>query len=183
MIETGVVHGRFQILHNDHLIYIMAAKAECRHLVVGVTNPDPMLTRDDGADLQRSRPESNPLTYYERYHMVRAVLKEAGLDHESYSVVPLPINYPELFQYYAPLTATFFLTIYDAWGRSKLQRLKDLGVLTRVLWERPEKGLTATEIRRRIIKDLPWEDLVPPATAGLIKKWGIDQRLKAGDGA
>jgi len=42
--ETGVIHGRFQVLHNDHLKYLMEGMALCDHLVVGITNPDPILT-------------------------------------------------------------------------------------------------------------------------------------------
>jgi nicotinamide-nucleotide adenylyltransferase len=41
LYELGVIHGRFQVLHNDHLRYILAGKELCRHLVVGITNPDP----------------------------------------------------------------------------------------------------------------------------------------------
>ena len=52
--ETGVIHGRFQVFHNDHLVYLLAGLALCRHLVVGITNPDPFLTRDDAADRKRS---------------------------------------------------------------------------------------------------------------------------------
>ena len=40
-VETGIIHGRFQILHNDHVKYLLAGKQFCRHLVVGITNPDP----------------------------------------------------------------------------------------------------------------------------------------------
>lgn len=47
MIRTGVIHGRFQLLHNDHLKYLLAGKARCEHLVVGITNPDPCLTKAD----------------------------------------------------------------------------------------------------------------------------------------
>ena len=43
--ETGVIHGRFQVLHNDHLKYLLSGKALCRHLVVGITNPEPLLAR------------------------------------------------------------------------------------------------------------------------------------------
>ena len=76
---TGVIHGRFQVLHNDHLKYIMAGKMRCNHLVVGITNPDPILSKEDSADLQRSLAINNPLTYFERYSMVRLVLMEADL--------------------------------------------------------------------------------------------------------
>ena len=53
MIEIGVVHGRFQLFHLDHLKYVLGAKARCRHLVVGITNPDPApeCGRGQSADL------------------------------------------------------------------------------------------------------------------------------------
>ena len=144
MIDTGVAHGRFQIFHNDHLKYLQAAKARCRHLVVAITNPDPTLTKFDPADPGRSSPERNPLSYYERYRIIKRALQEQDWSPEEFSIVPLPINFPDLYQYYVPLTATFFLTIYDDWGERKLQMFQSLGLTTEVLWRRPlaEKGLT-----------------------------------------
>jgi|GEM_PF-3973487 len=35
--DVAVIHGRFQALHNDHLKYLLAGKACCRHLTVGIT--------------------------------------------------------------------------------------------------------------------------------------------------
>ena len=180
MIETGVAHGRFQIFHNDHLNYLQAAKAHCRHLVVGVTNPDPTLTRFDPADPGRSAPERNPLSYYERYRVLQRALLEQGWGWEEFSIVPLPINIPELYQYYVPLTATFFLTIYDDWGERKFQMFQALGLATEVLWRRPlaAKGLTSTEIRRFMVLGEAWSDLVPPGVAEMLEMFGIPQRLK-----
>lgn len=178
--ETGVIHGRFQVLHNDHLKYLMAGKAECRHLVVGITNPDPTLTRNDPSDPERSRPASNPLTYFERYVLIRSVLKDEGLTYDQFSIVPFPINFPDLYRHYLPLNATFFLTIYDQWGERKLERFQSLGLQTEILWRKPaeEKGLRATEIRNRMIRGEPWEDLVPPGAARLMIAWDIPGRLR-----
>ena len=39
MTETGVIHGRFQILHLKHMEYILAAKMRCKKLYIGITNP------------------------------------------------------------------------------------------------------------------------------------------------
>jgi nicotinamide-nucleotide adenylyltransferase len=139
MTETGVIHGRFQVLHHDHLKYLLAGNARCRHLVVGITNPDPILTRDDVMDPQRSLPAENPLTYFERYTMIRSSLVEAGLPLSDFSVVPFPINLPELYKYYVPMQATFFLTIYDQWGRRKLEQFQALGLKTEVLWSKPSQ--------------------------------------------
>ena len=180
MVETGVIHGRFQILHNDHLKYLMAGKARCRHMVVGITNPDPSLTRDDPADPLRSLPFANPLTYFERYRMVQAALLEAELKVSEFSIVPFPINLPDLYSHYVPMDSTFFLTIYDEWGARKLQYFRDLGLTIEILWkkQRDQKGLTSTEIRERMVRLEPWEHLVPPSTAVLMKQWAIPLRLR-----
>jgi len=180
MHEIGVIHGRFQVLHNDHLVYLLAGKARCRHLVVGVTNPDPLVTRDDAADPHRSGTAANPLTYFERYRMVRAALNEAGVTPAEFSVVPLPINVPELFRHYVPLDAVFFLTIYDRWGERKLELFESLGLTTEVLWRRvpANKGISAGEVRQRIAADRPWRHLVPPAVAELVEAFGLPARLQ-----
>jgi nicotinamide mononucleotide adenylyltransferase len=180
MIDRGVIHGRFQVLHNDHLSYLLAGMSRCRHLIVGITNPDPMLTRDDPADPNRSSPLTNPLTYFERYTMVREVLLGAGLDQADFSVVPFPVNLPALYRYYVPLDATFYLTIYDEWGRRKLEQFTAVGLKTEVLWTKDpgSKGLSGGEIRRRMAFGEAWEHLVPKETAKLMKKWGVPGRLK-----
>jgi nicotinamide mononucleotide adenylyltransferase len=180
MTDTGVVHGRFQLFHLDHLKYVLAAKERCRHLVVGITNPDPTLTKFDAADPHRSSEVDNPLTFYERYVMIREILLEAGLDFREFSLVPLPINFPELYRYYVPLDATFYLTIYDEWGERKLAMFTSLGLTVDVLWRRPasEKGLTATALRRLMGQGQPWEYLVPPAMARLVKDMGLEERLR-----
>ena len=178
--KTGVIHGRFQVFHNDHLVYLLAGMEFSRHLVVGITNPDPLLTRSEHADPKRSDPAANPLTYFERYVMVRAVLEEAGIKSSRFSVVPFPINLPELYRHYVPLEALFFLTIYDDWGKRKLEYFKSLGLKTHVLREisRDQKGLSATDIRHLMMHGGPWEALVPPSVAYLMKKWDIPARLR-----
>jgi nicotinamide mononucleotide adenylyltransferase len=179
--DTGVIHGRFQVLHNDHLKYILAGKALCRHLVVGITNPEPLLVREEEADLHRSDPLANPLTYYERYGLVKAVLSAQELPPEAYSIVPLPINLPERYRYYVPMDAVFFLTIYDAWGERKLHYFQSLGVRAHILRKvTPEqKGLSASDIRQLMVQGEPWMHLVPPAVARLLTAWDISARLRA----
>jgi len=178
--ETGVIHGRFQVLHNDHLRYLLAGKQLCEHLVVGITNPDPFLSQKEIADPNRDDPLANPLTYYERYVLVRTVLKGAGLRSDQFSVVPLPINHPNRYQYYVPLDAVFFLTIYDDWGKQKLHYFESLGICTHVLWKvSPEqKGISARDIRQRIMENTPWEYMVPPSVPGLIRQWEVPDRLR-----
>ncbi len=179
LVPCGVIHGRFQILHNDHLRYLLAGKALSNHLVVGITNPEPALSADDEADPARSDPAANPLTYYERQLMVRRALETHGVALEDFTIVPFPVNFPQRYRYYVPLDAVFYLTIYDDWGRKKLRMFQSLGLKTHVLWEKPphEKGISASEVRRRIREGLPWEHLVPETTAELVKAWKIAERL------
>lgn len=180
IVEQGVIHGRFQVVHNDHLKYLLAGKERCRHLVVGITNPDPVLTRDDPADPNRSSPQANPLTYFERYTMIRTVLLGAGLHHPDFSVVPFPISLPALYRYYLPLDATFYLTIYDEWGKRKLEQFKAAGLITEVLWTKDsrDKGISAEEVRRRMALEQEWAHLVPKETEQLMKEWGVPERLR-----
>jgi len=177
--RTGVIHGRFQVFHNDHLKYLMAGRKRCQHLVVGITNPDPALTRDDPADPLRSKPENNPLTYFERYQCVKSALMSAGVPGSEFSVVPFPISHPEFYRYYVPIEAVFFLTIYDQWGRKKRDLFNSMGLKTEILWEKPfeQKGLSSSHIRSIIIKGEPWEDFVPPAVYRLLNDWHIAERL------
>ncbi len=178
--DIGVIHGRFQVLHNDHIKYLLAGKQLCNHLIVGITNPDPSLTRDSEANPHRSKPLANPLTYYERYVIVQAALLEQGLKFSEFSIIPFPINLPELIKYYVPLDAIFFLTIYDDWGRQKKQFFESLGLKIHVLWEvtLENKGLSSSDIREAMIKGKQWEHFVPKSVARLIKEWDIITRLK-----
>lgn len=179
MKEIGVIHGRFQGLHNDHLRYLLAGKERCRHLVVGITNPDPFMTLADNSDPGRSAERANPFTYFERLRMVRAALQGAGVGLADFTIVPLPINFPERYHYYVPMEAVFFLTIYDAWGEKKLKLFLDLNLEVDVLWRRlySEKGLSATELRRRIVNHESWEKMVPAAVVPIIKACDLEARL------
>jgi nicotinamide-nucleotide adenylyltransferase len=178
--DVGVIHGRFQVLHNDHLKYLLSGKALCRHLVVGITNPEPDLMRDESADPGRSHPSANPLTYYERYRLVRAAMLGEGVGPVEFSIVPLPINLPERYHYYVPMEAVFFLSIYDQWGERKLRYFQSLGLKTHILRRVTlvQKGLSAGEIRGRMSAGDPWQHLVPPATLPLLAAMDIVQRLR-----
>ncbi|MFX0145608.1 MAG: adenylyltransferase/cytidyltransferase family protein [Candidatus Hodarchaeota archaeon] len=178
--DRGVIHGRFQILHNDHIKYLLAGKQLCKHLIIGITNPDPSLTRESESNPHRSNSIANPLTYYERYLMVQLALLEQGLKYSEFFIVPFPINVPELLKFYVPLDAVFFLTIYDDWGRQKKKYFQTLGLKIHVIWEvtLENKGLSSSDIREAMINDRPWKQFVPSSVARLVKEWGIIDRLK-----
>ena len=45
----GVIHGRFQMLHLGHMEYLLAGKARCERLIIGISNPDATFTRFSSA--------------------------------------------------------------------------------------------------------------------------------------
>ncbi|MGL1861785.1 MAG: nicotinate-nucleotide adenylyltransferase [Pseudodesulfovibrio sp.] len=176
---VGFIHGRFQVLHKDHLKYLLAGKTLCDHLFVGVTNPNPEMTAAEATDPERSSQQNNPLTFDERRLMIRFALMEAGIAAETFSIVPFPISRPDLLENFTPPDATYYLTIYDDWGREKKKRLESFGLRTHVMWERPleEKGITGAKVREAIRTNNGWRNLVPSAVAAKVEEWELQERF------
>ncbi|MBR3972828.1 MAG: nicotinate-nucleotide adenylyltransferase [Oscillospiraceae bacterium] len=178
MVKIGAVCGRFQIFHNDHLHYALAAKERCEHLIVGITSPDVSVSPEEKVDPHRTLAEANPCTYYERMKMVEGTLLAAGLDRKDFDIVPFPIGKPELIRFYVPAGTHIFTTILDEWGHTKTDRLKDFGYSVEVLWERNDKVISSSLIRQCIMEGRPWLEYVPEATYRYVIDQGIDQRIK-----
>ncbi len=180
--KTGAVQGRFQGLHLGHMEFLLEAKKRCDFLIVGVTNYDihsRFLSQEAG--MGRFRPQSNPFTFYERMMMIRLSLVEAGVPLEEFTVVPFPIEQPEKICQFVPDDVTFFQTVYDQWGESKLETLRGLGYDAQVMWVRREEDrfTSGTQVREKMAAGEPWEQLVPPAAARFIRENGLDQRLRS----
>ena len=178
MVELGFIHGRFQLFHNDHLKYALLAKEQCEKLIVGITSPENASLILEAVDPHRSEAAANPFTYYERFNMVKLALLEAGVPREDFEIVPYPIERPDILYNYVPLTATSFFTIYDDWGYEKLHRLGELGYGTVVLFDKREKAMCSTEIRRKIVDDMEWKDMVPDAVYHYIIENNLTEKVK-----
>ncbi len=178
-VPVGVVHGRFQVLHNDHMKYILAAKERCDYLVVGITNPYPSMTKENSKDSHRHLASANPLNFFDRSVMIREALLEAGLELSEFSIVPFPINIPERITNYVPQDAKYYLTVYDEWGLEKMSILKSCGLDTEVLWERPEseKQIIGSYVRQLIREEGDWKSLVPASVAKMIEEQGLGEKI------
>ena len=182
MDKIGVIHGRFQVLHKDHVKYLLAGKARCKRLIIGICNPEPDLTRYTSTNPHRSKRSANPMTYYERAECIRLAMLEAGVSESELMIVPFPVNYPEKLANYVPMDAVFYITIYDEWGREKYHMLKqELGLKVTVLWTVPleEKGISASTIRECICSHTDWDFYVPPCVYQYITEHRIDERIRA----
>lgn len=176
----GVIHGRFQLLHNEHMKYILAGKKRCEHLIIGICNPDISLTKYADANPHRSQAISNPFTYYERLQMIQGSMLEYGIALDEFDIVPFPINYPELIFSYVPQDAKFYMTIYDEWGVEKKKMLEKIGCNVEVMWQRDisEKVLSGTDVRSCIRDDMDWEQYVPQFVYRYIKQNCLDKKIK-----
>lgn len=176
----GVIHGRFQILHLGHMEYLLAGKARCQRLIIGISNPDVTVTRFNNASPHRSLAAANPLTYFERFEMIRGALLESGVPRDTFDIVPFPVNCPELLFNYVPREAKFYMTLYDQWSQEKKAMLESLGCEVEVMWRRTnaERLTSGTEVRELIRSGRPWRHLVPPFVYEYITSRGIDRRLR-----
>ena len=178
---VGVIHGRFQMLHNGHMEYLLAGKERCERLIIGISNPDATLIKFNGANPHRSAAASNPLSYFERYEMIRLAMVEAGVPRDEFEIVPFPINYPELLFNYVPRDAKFYMTIYDEWSEEKQKTLQELGCEVEVMWKRSndEKEISGTEVRACITAGEEWKHLVPPSVYEYVKANALEERITA----
>lgn len=178
---VGVVHGRFQGLHLKHMEYLLAAKMRCRLLYVGITHPDifsyPAVSP---LDVYGTLPRDNPLTYIERYEMIRNSLLEFGVKREEFEIIPFPVSRPDLLAQYAPENAVYYMSICGEWDREKEKILSSFGLKTEILWERDaeEKGITGNELRALIAGDGAWRQYMPKAAAEYLTEHGLDERIK-----
>lgn len=181
----GFIHGRFQVVHNDHLKYLLAGKSLCEQMIIGVTNPTPEQTVNEATDPARSNSDNNPLSFEERKTMIRDALLEAGVSSESFSIIPFPISSPKELKAIAPQDAMYYLTIYDDWGREKQRRLQSLGLTTHVMWDRPvsEKGISGKQVRKAIRTGSDYRSLVPPSVAEKVEQWSLQERFCGGSGS
>jgi nicotinamide mononucleotide adenylyltransferase len=178
LLTEASVHGRFQVLHNDHLEYILAAKKRCRYLWIGITKYD--IDHLNPLGRHRERPEANPLTYFERIQIIKEALVDAGIHPAEFSFVPFPIENPTLLTRFLPNNIPCFTTICEDWNREKIQLLKDYGYTVLVLWEREPKKISGSRIREDIAAGgTMWRDLVPAATARAVKKLALAARIRS----
>lgn len=181
MTETGVIHGRFQVLHLKHMEYMLAAKMRCRMLYVGITHPDisayPATSPLDEHGITKA---DNPLTYIERYEMIREALLDFGVKREEFEIIPFPVSSPDVLLQYTPAGAVHYMSICSPWDEEKYQILRSLDLNVEVLWRRAgeEKGITGTELRAMIARGEDWQQHMPKTAAEYLERNSIDQRIR-----
>ena len=179
-VRHGCVHGRFQPPHLGHLEYLLAAKARCGHLWIGlVTPPSPGLPR---CFADRQAPASNPLTHEERVDLWTAILSAHQVPRAQFRFVGFPIDTPEFLPQAVPRSVKCFVTVYEDWNRRKVEIFGRLGYSVEVLYERAaaEKIYSGTVIRESLERgDAEWKELVPKVIISRLEALALGERIRS----
>ena len=189
-IKIGIAQGRFHIIHWGHMEYLLKAKELCEHLIIGITDCDPERAYFKYDDKIKNFDKDNlikpfrsmenpvfPFTFYDRMRMIKDALLDEGINPSEFDIVPFPIHKLEVVKYYIPLDGVILATIYDEWGRKKIEMFKQMGFKVKILWERDlsERFTTGTEVRKKILSNENWKFLVPEAVYNYLKSICIEE--------
>ena len=172
---TASIHGRFQILHLDHLDYFQRAADRYGRLYIGLTG----LRHDLVGGAGRRSPAANPLTYWERVEMWRRVLLELGHHVDDHLIGPFPIEAPIFLGDFVPKDCICATTVREPWNEEKVRLLERLGYQVDDLKCSTEKTVSSTMIRSMIADgSLDWKDLVPRSVADFLVSIDLRSRLE-----
>ncbi len=158
MVKRGLFIGRFQPFHKGHLKVVKYLLDKVEELVIIVGSS------------QHSHTKDNPFTTGERITMIRLALDEEGINPSRYLIIPVPdvemhstwvshvISYSPKFDVIfsnEPLTQRLFI---------------EAGFKVESIPFYNREKLSATEIRRRILSNEDWEELVPKSVTKFIKQ-------------
>ena len=168
MTTSGLFIGRFQPFHNGHLATVKFALGMVDQLVIVVGRA------------QKSHEPKNPFTAGERIRMIKESLDADGeADVRRILIIPVPdIDVHSLWTHQVDMLVPKYDVVF-ANDLFTLMLFREQGVksIEAPLYMRDK--MAATEIRKRMVTEENWEDLVPEPVSKVIDEIkGID-RIKA----
>lgn len=156
--------GRFQPFHQGHLLLLQRLSTRYETIIIGIGSSQ----YHDTAD--------NPFSEKERSQMITETLDAAGI--RNYQIVSIPDIHdpPRWVDHVCSIVADFDVVIANNPFTRKLFSQKGFTVVGTASFDR--KRYSGKEIRRRIIHDEPWDDLVPGTVYSFIQKIGGSTLLK-----
>ncbi len=162
----GILIGRMQPIHNGHMQVIKKILEEVDEIIIGI------------GSAQLSHEAKDPFTAGERIVMISHALVEADIDPSKYYIIPMQdINYNAIWASHVKMVTPPFSIVYS--GNSLVKQLfaeEGFEVRQPPLYDRLH--LSGTEVRKRILEDGNWQELVPKATANVIKEINGVERIK-----
>ncbi|WP_243794482.1 cytidyltransferase [Saccharopolyspora gloriosae] len=168
MDRLSCVTGRYQPVHEQHLELFEIALRDADHLIIAITNPDPVARQEESTSAHRHLAEANPFTYFERARLLYTALADRGRAEQT-TIVPFDLTRPECWPHYVPLRARQVVRAYSDWERHKAGLLADAGYRLTMLDGDPATKVSATDIRARLAgKTATWTDMVPASIAPIL---------------
>lgn len=155
-----------QPVHNGHMEVIKQILSEVDEIVIGI------------GSAQLSHELKDPFTAGERVLMMNQALAEIDVDPSKYYIIPMQdINFNAIWPSHVKMLTPPFDIVYS--GNPLVKQLfEEEGYEVRQppLYDRVH--LSGTEVRRRILNDENWEELVPNATVELIEEIKGVERIR-----
>jgi nicotinamide-nucleotide adenylyltransferase len=162
----GILIGRMQPVHNGHMQVINKILEEVDEIIIGI------------GSAQLSHELKDPFTAGERIVMISQALADAGVDPSRYYIIPMQdINFNAIWPSHVKMLTPPFSIVYS--GNPLVKQLfseEGFEVKQPPLYDRLH--LSGTEVRRRILEDENWQELVPKATADVIAEINGLERIK-----
>ena len=162
----GILIGRMQPIHKGHMQVIKKVLEEVDEIIIGI------------GSAQLSHELKNPFTAGERVVMVTQALAEEKIDPSRYYVIPMEdINYNSIWPAHVKMMTPPFSIVYS--GNSLVKELfseEGYEVKNPPLYDR--LNLSGSEVRRRILADENWQELVSESTVEVMDEINGVERLK-----
>ena len=156
--------GRFQPLHKGHLQIIQHASKEYDEVIIGIGSS------------QYDHTLENPFTSDERALMIKKALECEGITNYSIVLIPDIHNYPKWVSHVTSIIPNFDVVLSNSSLTKRLFSEKGHVVKKTAIYDRD--NCSGKEIRKRMLNDEQWEDLVPGPVCKIIKKIDGVNRLK-----
>ena len=162
----GILIGRMQSIHKGHIQVIKKILEEVDEIIIGI------------GSAQLSHELKNPFTAGERIVMVSQALAEENIHPGRYYIIPMEdVNFNAIWAAHVKMMTPPFSIVYS--GNPLVKQLfeeEGYEVKNPPLFDRLR--LSGSEVRRKILSDENWQDLVANSTIEVIAEIEGVKRLK-----
>jgi nicotinamide-nucleotide adenylyltransferase len=157
--------GRFQPFHLGHLLLLERLSTQYEEIIIGIGSSQYQNTSD------------NPFSESERQQMITQSLHAVGIHKFRIVAIPDIHNPPRWVDHVCSIVSDFDVVIANNPFTRKLFSEKGYVVKGTAFFDR--KRYSGKEIRRQIIKDEPWRELVPEVVFKIITDIDGIKRVKS----
>ena len=166
-MRVGLLVGRFQPFHLGHLEAVKYALKRVGYLYIVV------------GSAQRSHERDNPFTAAERIAMIKGAIDGNGVDPSKWMAIPIAdADSHSLWVSTVESMVPKFDVVFTNDALTFLL-FKGEGIDVKAVPYLDRSRYSATNVRDRILERRDWESLVPRQVAGLVRKFGGVERVRA----